>query len=198
MLVSPDAGAFCARLVRLDPAALVRLRPAGPGVVALWARLPFDPLVTRLVPGDTGDVTVAASGLLGHLAGGPFPPRRDAEWRWALPRDAGEPIETIPAPDVLRIAAAAADTVRASAGRGVGERRVRDVLLDHVAVTVVSGADEIEVPQRLVQAVTRMGFVGDDPVTVRRAGAWVGLAGTYGVAWHRRPAGALLLHPTRP
>src|SRR5205814_1351647 len=47
-----DAGAYLARLVRLDPGALVRLRPAvdpavdpaggGPaGVVALWAPLPF-------------------------------------------------------------------------------------------------------------------------------------------------------------
>ena len=41
-----DAGAFLARVVRLEDDALVRLRRAGPGV-ELWSWLPLDVLVTR-------------------------------------------------------------------------------------------------------------------------------------------------------
>ncbi len=196
MLLGPDAGPFCARLLRLDPAAVVRIRPAGPGVAALWARLPFDALVTRLVPGDGDDVTVSARDLLARLDGGPPPARRDAEWRWALPGTAGEALESIPADVVRQIAAAAADTVRASAGRGVGERRVRDALLDHVAVTVTQGEETVAVPQRLVQAVTQMGFLGEDPVTVRRSGRWVGLTATYGAGWHRPAVAGLRVRPS--
>lgn len=59
----PDAGAFLARLVRLDPAAPVRLKTSG-GRVALWARLPWDVLVTREVAGHgPDDVTVSAREL---------------------------------------------------------------------------------------------------------------------------------------
>jgi hypothetical protein len=47
-----DAGAFLARLLKMDPNALVRLRPAGGGAVALWARLPFGVLVTRRIGAD--------------------------------------------------------------------------------------------------------------------------------------------------
>jgi hypothetical protein len=46
----------------------------------------------------------------------------------------------------------------------------------------------VEVSQRLVQAVSRMGFLGpadvDGPDTrVYVAGRWVGLSAPYGVAW---------------
>lgn len=40
------------------------------------------------------------------------------------------------------------------------------------------------------------GSVGDDPVTVRLAGPWVGLAAGYGSAWQQR-GGGLVLRPTR-
>jgi hypothetical protein len=58
------------------------------------------------------------------------------------------------------------------------------------------------VPQRLVQAVVRMGFLGytstdppesvtfgDNLVTVRLAAGWIGLDASYGCAWY---------HPTSP
>ena len=41
-----DAGAFLARLTRLDPGAPVRLRGAS-GRTALWAHLPWDVLASR-------------------------------------------------------------------------------------------------------------------------------------------------------
>jgi len=191
-----DAGAFLARLTRLDPSAPVRLR-GSTGRTALWARLPWDVLVTREVAGrGPDDATVAAAELLAVLAkgGDRLPERRDALWRWPLPPPASETVESVAGAELTRLAAAAAGTLRevsagGLAGRSVGQRAVRDALLDHVALVVTRpGSGPVEVSQRLVQAVSRMGFLGpegaDVPETrVRVAGRWVGLSAPYGVAW---------------
>jgi hypothetical protein len=196
LLGVPDAGAFLARLTRLDAGAPVRLR-SGSGRTALWAWLPWDVLVTREVAGPgPGDVTVAAAELLGVLAqgGDRLPQRRDAEWRWPLPPPGGATVESVTRAELSRLAAAAAGTLRevtagGLAGRAVGQRAVRDALLDHVALVVDrAGGEPVEVPQRLVQAVSRMGFLGPDvaespDARVRVAGRWVGLSAPYGVAW---------------
>jgi hypothetical protein len=194
-----DAEAFLERLVRIDPAAVVRLRPA-PAGIALWARLPWEVLVTRTVAGDrSDDATVGARALLAELSGGTgmLPERRDALWRWALPSASGATVETIPAGTVRGLGAAAERTLREAAtsglgsGRVVGDRVLRDALLDHVAIVIEAGdesgdADRIPVPQRLVQAVLRMGFLSGEEVRVLVAGSFVGLAAEYGVAWHSR------------
>jgi hypothetical protein len=196
-----DAGAFLARLTRLDPGVPVRLRSgragsAGPRT-ALWAPLPWNVLVTREVSGSgPGDATVSAADLLAVLAGGgaALPGRRDTQWRWPLPPAGASTVETIAASELARLATAAAGTLRevtagGLGGRAVGQRAVRDALLDHVAVVVTpAGADPVEVSQRLVQAVSRMGFLGpagvDSPETrVCVSGRWVGLSAPYGVAW---------------
>jgi hypothetical protein len=243
-----DTGAFLARVVRLDPEAVVRLRPAGPGALALWSRLPFGVLVTRCVPAEAPhDAVVGAAALLSTLAsladpvpgvppepapvdaepaprpaadvparpaasaraeaavdrldagtGGGLewrlPASRPTDWRWPLPGVPGSVVESIPAGDILRIDAAAADTVRTASaegvgGRAVGSRALRDALLDHVPIVVTTGAgDRVPVPQRLVQAVVRMGFVPPaSSVRVRVAGGWTGLSGAFGDAWYRPP-----------
>jgi hypothetical protein len=172
-------------------------------------------LVTRQVTGAVpGDRTVAAAALLAAAAAGePMPPARDALWRWSLPPGAGAAVEEIPSGTVRALAAAAAGTLRTVSdegldGRPVGVRVLREALLDHVAVVVTpsagaGGTDRIEVPQRLVQAVLRMGFLGaaaDDPVRVRLAERWIGLVGRNGTAW-LPPRGGLLVrsrpHPPR-
>lgn len=193
-----DAGAFLARLVRLDRAALVRLRPAAPDRTALWAHLPWGVLVVRTVAGaGPGDVTVAAGELLAELtAGGPaLPARRDAQWRWPLPPAASRRVETLPVAEVRRVAEAAGEALRDAsahgvAGRAVGQRMLRDALLDHVPVVVTPDdppGEPVEVSQRLVQGLARMGFLGAaeaaDGVQVRTIGRWVGLVGPYGAAW---------------
>jgi len=91
---------------------------------------------------------------------------------------------------------------RSRAGRVVGERAIRDALLDHVPIMVeateaqrgaVPVPGRVEVPQRLVQAVVRMGFLGrsDLPVRVlvagRSASRFVGLAAEYGTSWYQKP-----------
>ncbi|MGC9669260.1 hypothetical protein ACNTMW_22210 [Planosporangium sp. 12N6] len=197
-----DTGAYLARLVRLDPAALVRLRPAGDGTVALWARLPFEVLVTRQVrAGLADDVTVRAADLLRTLDAGAdrLPPRCDAQWRWPLPPAVSRLVERLPATEVHRVGAAAETTLRAAVaggvrGRAVGERVLRDALLDHVPVVVLTDdGTRVEVPQRLVQAVVRMGFAGPPgaggEVQVRVAGGWVGLGGEFGTGWYRSSRG---------
>jgi hypothetical protein len=199
-----DAGAFLARLTRLDPAAPVRLRRVHPrrnadeaGLTALWARLPWDVLVTREVAGHgPEDATVSAAELLEVLAGGGdrLPERRDAQWRWPLPPAASETVESVAGTELSRLAAAAAVTLRevssgGLAGRQVGQRAVRDALLDHVALVVTPPKGQpIEVSQRLVQAISRMGFLGPEgaealDTRIRVAGRWVGLSAPYGVAW---------------
>lgn len=214
-----DAGAFLARLTRLDPAAVVRLRSGAAGAperTVLWARLPWAVLVGRVVAGaGPGDATVSAVELLAELGRGgmALPRRRDADWRWPVPGSSGTVVETIAGAELRRIATAAADVLRDAAtegvaGRAVGQRAVRDALLDHVAVVVngqpPTGAagtgptaeaepspagGRIEVSQRLVQAIVRMGFLGSsgqsamDAVEVRTTGRWVGLAAPFGVAW---------------
>jgi hypothetical protein len=191
-----DAGAFLARLTRLDPDAPVRLRAAGPRTT-LWGRLPWNVLVTREVAGSGPiDATVSAADLLAALARGDeaLPARRDDRWRWPLPPAGARAVESVAAAELTRLATAAAGTLRevaagGLAGRAVGQRAVRDALLDHVAL-VVTPADgpRVEVPQRLVQAVSRMGFLGPADVDapdprVYVAGRWLGLSAPYGVAW---------------
>jgi hypothetical protein len=195
---APDAGAFLARLLRLDPSAVVRLRPAPSGVVALWARLPFEVLVTRGVRAVLDrDLTVRADELLAAVErGGGWPAGLDVAWRWPLPPTSGRVVESVPAAEVSRLAAAAAATAHSAMrdgvrGRAIGRRMLRDALLDHVPILVADGAEQVPVSQRLVQAVHRMGFLTPDPVEVRRARGWVGLAAGFGAAWHRAGGGAL-------
>ncbi|GAA1604302.1 hypothetical protein [Actinoplanes couchii] len=198
LLGVPDAGAFLARLTRLDPSAPVRLRSSG-GRTALWAHLPWDVLVTREVAGPgPGDATVSAAQLLAVLAasGTALPERRDTLWRWPLPPPASTAVESISGTELARLAAAAAGTLRevtasGVSGRAVGQRAVRDALLDHVALVVTpdSGAP-VQISQRLVQAVARMGFLGPRDAApaearVRVTGGWVGISAPYGVAWRQ-------------
>ncbi|WP_306208737.1 serine/threonine-protein kinase [Actinoplanes sp. RD1] len=191
-----DAGAFLARLTRLDPALPVRLR-SGKGRTAFWARLPWGVLVTREVAGaGPGDATVSAAELLSALAASrtELPSRRDAAWRWPLPPAAVQVVESVAAAELTRLAEAAAGTLRevsagGLAGRSVGQRAVRDALLDHVALVVTPpGGDPVPVSQRLVQAISRMGFLGPagseaPSARVCVAGRWVGISAPYGVAW---------------
>jgi hypothetical protein len=191
-----DAGAFLARLTRLDRAAPVRLR-ATRGRTALWGHLPWDVLVSREVAGEgPQDATVSAAELLSVLTkgGDSLPALRDEQWRWPLPPATASTVESVSGAELARLAAAAAGTLREVAGgalgdRAIGQRAVRDALLDHVALTVTpSSGEPVEVSQRLVQAVSRMGFLGPDGVDspetrIRSAARWVGLSAPYGVAW---------------
>lgn len=177
---SVDLAAFGARLLRFDPGALIRLREG-----RAWGRLPWDVLVS-VSHASTGDrVVAAASGE-----------SRDADWRGALPPGSGRVVETIPASVIWDAARAAAATWREinSRPQTVGERAIRDALLDHAVITGTSDADgtEFVVPQRLVQAIVRVGLLRSDDaadVDVLIAGVWTGLRTASGEAWYRKPSG---------
>jgi hypothetical protein len=186
---------------------VVRLRPAGAGTVDAWARLPFGVLVTRPLRAEVAkDVTLRAAELRDAVeVGGALPAAVDHAWRWSLPPGLGEVVEDLAAVDVRRVAAAAEATARSALaegvrGRAVGSRRIRDALLDHVPIVVDTGAERVEVPQRLVQALVRMGLLGPGTVSVRLVGGWKGLSSEFGMVWYR-PVGetlALQVAPYRP
>jgi len=193
-----DAGAFLARVTRLDPAAPVRVRCAD-GVMALWAWLPLEVLATRQVHGSgPGDVTVDAKALLAALASNEdgavaLPARRDADWPGALPPEAGvRELDEIPAAIVRDLLAAGERTFR-EGSVGADPRAVGDALLDHEVLTVSAGDTSAALPLRLLLGLARMGFLGDDPLRVGIAGGWVRAAASYGVAYRRR--GRLALFP---
>lgn len=184
------------RVRRLDPDALVRLRPDTAGG-RFWALLPFGVLATKELPITVPeDITVKASDLY-ERTGGPIPmeptrglPRHDGQWRGGtLPDPTAPIIERIAAHECHRIgddAAAALRTAQRQAvqqQRSVGERKLRDTLLDHVALTITVGADRYEVPVRLVVGLLRMGFAPEGEVRVRRSGRRLGLEGVHGAVW---------------
>ncbi|HEY2673817.1 MAG TPA: hypothetical protein VGJ07_26065 [Rugosimonospora sp.] len=201
-LLLAEVGPFLARLTRLEPAALVRLRPGHGATVTLWGRVPWQVLVGRTVGGTAAeDLTVPAAALLDRLSAGraDLPGRRDGDWRWPVPPAAGEAVESVPSAELVRLGEAAAETLRSTRGR-VGERVLRDALLDHVAIAVDTGGGvPVEVRQGLVQAVLRMGFVTTEDsgeTTIRVVGNWVGLATRYGEAWQQTRAN-LAVHIVR-
>lgn len=185
-----DVRVFISRARRLDPAALVRLRPGGAGAAELWTLLPIMVLANLTVPGSVaGDTTVRAEALAAWLDGGAAPAPADHQWRGALPRDRGEVLEELPAAECHRIGAAAAATLSEARGRGVGDRRLRDALLDQVVLHVETGTTTAQVPLRLMIGLLRMGFAGtgDGAVRVRRSGGRLGLEGSAGAVWGPAP-----------
>jgi hypothetical protein len=175
--IAGDHAAFAARVARLDPDAPMLVRDGG-----LWAALPFGALAVR----DAG-----AAGLpegvhrAGDLAAGTLAARPAAAWRGRLPQRPWTTVETVPAADVADIDRKAAAALRERRGRGVGDRRLRDAMLDHVALRVEHGAEVYPIEVRLVAALCRMGFLAEDPVRVLASGRRVGLAAAYGAVWDR-------------
>jgi len=195
---------FLGRLLRLDANSLVRLRDT-----EMWSRVPWNVLVTRAATVPVrGDFTVNAAEWLALGQEDPSTLEHlDAQWRAGLPTGTIVVRETMPAHIIGRISEAAAETLRETEssglrGRAVGARMLRDALLDHVPITVAADAANptpVRVPQRIVQAVVRMGLLPtDDGETVRivTTGPWIGIATAYGSAWWRTQSG-LTLNPYR-
>lgn len=189
-----DLASFLGRAAALDPAAVTRLRAGGDRVTA-FVRLPFGVLVSRTVAGvaDPADVTVAAAGLLaalGDTESVAWPPRRDVDWRAALPPAEGwQRLDAVPG-DVLR-ALVRAGRAALSAVPGGASAAAGESLLDHESLTVSGAGRTVALPLRVLSALIRMGFLGGDPdvVVVSAAGSWVRLAGPYGSAYQRTSPG---------
>jgi hypothetical protein len=171
------------RVVRLDPAAAVRLR-AVPDGVGLWAATPFDVLVVAGVPGrvEPADVTVVGSDLLAALSVVDAPDVHpgtpvDDRWRGALPPPGPwRPVGEVPA--------AVIDDV-------VARGALDDTAWEH---------DGVRVPARCLVAVAGMGWSDDGapvPVELSDDGSWLRLpagppAVGAAIVRHRRPRLSLL------
>ena len=203
-----DLLAFTERALRLDEAAVIRLRARADGLLGAWAATGFDVLAVRVVPGSMqpADMTCAADALLRGLRDGGadgavetgFP--MDSAWRGALPPESGfVHVDDVPAPVVGDLARQGADLAREYAGA----HGPPSSLLDQQVLEVSGGGATVGVPMRCVLALTTMGFIGDlrsgqrggDVVRVRATAVWLRVDARYGSVFRRRGGPDLFVQP---
>lgn len=199
MVERDDLASFVGRAVRLDSAAIIRLRVRDEGTVGVWASTGFDVIAARSVQGELSptDTTVRASELMTALAvlrsdavdpGSPI----DAEWRTALPPSSGfVHIEDVPSAVIAGLVERGVALARDHPGPNGG---AQSALLDQEVLTVDGADEQVAIPMRCVFALSGMGFVGegdDEPVRVRASKGWLRLDARYGSVLRRR-------HPQLP
>ncbi len=198
-----DLGVFVDRVLRLDTAAVVRLRARADGLIGAWAATAFDVLAVRAVAGrlPSADVTWSAEGLRqGLRSAGPdgvvdpgFP--MDSAWRGALPPESGfVHVDDVPLSVLAGLAARGAELAREHAG----PRGMPPSLLDQQVLEVSSGSTAVGVPMRCVLALAAMGFMpeGEDEgevVRVRALPGWLRIDARFGSVFRRRGDPALLM-----
>ncbi|GAB4583992.1 hypothetical protein Ntsu_18240 [Nocardia sp. IFM 10818] len=202
---------FVSHAMRLDPAAVIRLRRRGDRYVSAWAATGFEALAVRTVVGSLGtdDVTVGGDIVLSRLHGPePGAPlelgyRMDSAWRSALPPESGfVHVDDVPARMLVELAERGAELAQEhSAGHGPPAS-----LLDQTVLTVSNAGESVEVPMRVVFALAAMDFIPhggektdsrrisvDEIVRVRAARTWLRLDARYGSVARRRGPGLPLL-----
>ncbi len=199
-----DLAAFTARVVRLDGAALVRLRHTDGRVVA-WAQTPFEVLVTRAVTAELrpADLTVSANELLAALAvvrdAQVEPGRsRDASWLAELPTPGGwRTVDEVPAAELESlaeqgIALAREHGVAHTDAHGGSATTPPAGLLDQTVLTATGDGMRVQVPLRCLFALSGMGFLGasgvGDLVRVSANDSWLRLDARFGAVVRRRRA----------
>jgi hypothetical protein len=202
---------FVARAVRLDPAAVIRLRRRGERYVSAWAATGFEALAVRTVVAalDVDDVTVGGdvvlAGLNGPGASGPIDLgySMDSAWRTALPPQHGfVHVDDVPARSLVELAERG---VRLATEHGSGHGPPA-ALLGQTVLTVTGNNEQVEVQMRVVFALTAMDFIphaGDradsrriaagEIVRVRATRTWLRLDARYGSVARRRGPGMPLL-----
>ncbi|BBY41852.1 hypothetical protein [Mycolicibacterium celeriflavum] len=201
-----DLAAFAERALRLDDAAVIRLRQRPDGLVAAWVATGFDVLASRVVSGrvNPGDLTAGADTLAAGLRAmdrsGYVEPgfALDSAWYGALPPESGfVHLDDVPARVMLDLAergGALAKQHSSNHGPPVS-------LLDQEVVAVSSGADSVGIPMRCVFALTAMGFLpqsgsavsADEIVRVRVLPTWLRIDARFGSVYRRRGDPAVVL-----
>jgi hypothetical protein len=201
-----DLTAFVERALRLDAAAVIRLRVRSDGLLTAWVATGFDVLASRVVAGTIrpDDLSVGADQLARGLAevdgsgyvNPGFP--MDSAWRGVLPPDAGfTHLDDVPARLVLDLAQRGAQLAKehgSAHGPPVS-------LLDQEVVRVSSADVSMGVPMRCVFALTAMGFLPQSPeavdvdemVRVRVLPAWLRVDARFGSVYRRRGDPAVVL-----
>jgi hypothetical protein len=208
-LVIPDAvgrsdlAVFVERVLRLDEAAVVRLRARPDGLVMAWVATGFDVLAVRAVAGrlNPDDLSCGADELarglrsaddFGYVDPG-YP--MDSAWRNGLPPDTGfTHLDDVPAAVLTDLAERGAGLAREH-GSAQGPPTS---LLDQDVLQVSSGDVAVGVPMRCVFALTAMGFVPEPPgedeiVRVRLSPTWLRIDARFGSVYRRRGDPALVL-----
>lgn len=200
-----DLLTFASRVTRLAPDGLIRLKHERDRTTA-WA-LAVGVLVRRDFGArleGAGDITVSAKGLADAVDRSvsssqvvQLPESMDAAWRASLPPATGwTHREDLPTTEILQTLDLAGsqlkaldDTQLAAAG---------DAMLSQtIAMVDRDGIDPVEIPMRMLVAMSRLGFMtearGDnDTIRVATHGNWVVAATRLGAAF-RRPASIDLL-----
>ncbi|WP_326546037.1 hypothetical protein QGN32_20195 [Mycolicibacterium sp. ND9-15] len=201
-----DLATFAERAMRLDDAAVIRLRQRPAGLLVAFVATGFDVLASRVVQGvvNPPDLSVGAdtltSGLRAMGDDGYVEPGfgLDSAWRGVLPPDSGfVHLDDVPARVVLDLAQRGGALAKEhSSGHGPPVS-----LLDQEVVAVSSGEDSVGIPMRCVFALTAMGFLpqagsavsDDEIVRVRVSPAWLRIDARFGSVYRRRGDPALVL-----
>lgn len=201
-----DLATFVDHALRLDEAAVIRLRARSDGRLTAWVATGFDVLASRVVSGRLrpADLSVAADALSRGLGAmddsGYVDPgfAMDSAWRGALPPESGfTHLEDIPARVLLDLAQRGARLVKqhsSSHGPPVS-------LLDQEVIQVSSSDTQVGLPMRCVFALTAMGFLpqspdaidADEMIRVRILPTWLRVDARFGSVYRRRGGPALLL-----
>ena len=209
-----DLAAFVERAIRLDDAAVIRLRARARRQVAAWVTTVFDVLACRGVGGVVrpADLSVAARGLARGLSAmdtaGYVDPgfSMDSAWRGALPPESGfVHLDDVPARVILDVAERGARLAK----EGSGSHGPPVSLLDQEVIRVSSAhaseaASEdagVGLPMRCVFALTAMGFLpqqadvlpADEVIRVRVMPNWLRIDARFGSVYRRRGDPALVL-----
>ncbi|QUR68319.1 hypothetical protein [Mycobacterium spongiae] len=201
-----DLVAFVDHVLRLDDAAVIRIRARSAGLLSVWVATGFDVLASRVVAGTVrpDDLSVGARELAQGLAtmdtSSYVDPgySMDSAWRGVLPPEAGfTHVDDVPAQVMLELAQRGAQLAKehgSSSGPPVS-------LLDQEVVQVSSGDIVVGLPMRCVFALTAMGFLpqspdsidADEMIRVRVLPAWLRLDARFGSVYRRRGHPALVL-----
>ncbi|QBJ95081.1 hypothetical protein ERC79_03205 [Rhodococcus sp. ABRD24] len=200
---------FVAQAVRLDVAAVIRLRRRSDGHIGAWAATGFDALAMRVVAGRLrpDDLTAAGDALLRALSepgsGSEIDPgfAMDSAWRGALPPESGfGHVDDVPARVLIGLARQGAALAKEH-GSAQGPPTS---LLEQKVLDVEGGGTEVAVSMRTVFALAGMGFVPladggaatadidldriaeDELVRVRAGGSWLRLDARFGSVYSRR------------
>ena len=201
-----DLAVFADRALRLDPAAVIRVRSRADGLLGAWVLTGFDVLAVRVVAGtaEPSDLTCAADGLRSGLdapdGSGCFDPGfpMDSAWRALLPPENGfVHLDDVPAAVLADLARRGAELAREHAGPAGPPAS----LLDQEVLRVSAGTDRVDVPMRCVLALAAMGFaeIGFAPeaagevVRVRVMPTWLRVDARFGSVFRRRGDPALLV-----
>ncbi|MGA7053033.1 MAG: hypothetical protein WBZ37_17555 [Mycobacterium sp.] len=201
-----DLATFVDRVIRLDDAAVIRLRARSAGLLTAWVATGFDVLASRVVVGTVrpNDLSVGADelarGLSAMDASGYVDPgfSMDSAWRGALPPESGfTHLEDVPAGVLLDLAQRGARLAKehsSSYGPPVS-------LLDQEVIRVSSAGADVGLPMRCVFALTAMGFLpqsadaidAEEIIRVRILPAWLRVDARFGSVYRRRGNPALVL-----